>query len=190
MVQGSGIDASLNKKGQKQADAFFNAYKEVPFDKIYITPLRRTKETVARFIDLGIPFDVLDGLREISWGNQEGVPFTKETGTAYRRIVQMWTEGDLDLRIEGGESPIEVMERQVPAMNHILAMKDENPVLICTHGRAMRILLCWLLNKSLTEMDHFGHSNCGLYVLDFDGEHFDLKTFNETAHLSDINTIE
>ncbi|MEM8893303.1 MAG: histidine phosphatase family protein, partial [Bacteroidota bacterium] len=41
MVQGSGIDAPINEKGQRQAQAFYNAYKEYPFQKAYISKLQR-----------------------------------------------------------------------------------------------------------------------------------------------------
>ncbi len=184
MVQGSGIDASLNETGKKQAAAFFIHYGDTSFDKIYITPLKRTRETVNRFIEKDIPTEVIDGLREISWGNQEGVPFTEESGDKYKRIVQMWTEGDLHLKIEDGESPIEVMERQMPAMEYILSKEKESQVLICLHGRAMRILLCWLMDEPLTNMDHYGHSNCGLYLLNYDGKTFSIEESNNTSHLS------
>ncbi|XOV94762.1 MAG: histidine phosphatase family protein [Bacteroidota bacterium] len=189
MVQGSGINAPLNETGEKQANAFYEAYRHIPFDKIYVTPLIRTHQTVSRFIATNIPYEVIDGLREISWGNQEGIPFTEESGNEYKRIVQMWTEGDLHLKIENGESPVEVMERQMPAIQYILSNENESNVLICTHGRAMRILLCWLMDESLANMDHYGHSNCGVYILDYDGNNFSIAQSNETGHLNSIKMI-
>ncbi len=189
MVQGSGIDAPLNKTGLKQAEAFYEAYKHIAFDKAYITPLIRTRQTVRGFLDRSTPVEILEGLKEISWGDQEGIPFTEETGTAYKRIVQMWTEGDLHLKIENGESPVEVMERQMPAIEYILSNENEQNVLICTHGRAMRILLCWLMDESLANMDHYGHSNCGLYLLNYDGTKFSIELSNETGHLNGIEMI-
>ncbi|HLS39123.1 MAG TPA: histidine phosphatase family protein, partial [Sphingobacterium bovisgrunnientis] len=42
IVQGRGVNTSLNDSGRKQADAFFNAYKHIPFDKIYTSTLVRT----------------------------------------------------------------------------------------------------------------------------------------------------
>lgn len=187
MVQGCGIDAPLNEAGQQQAEAFYQAYKHIPFDKIYITPLIRTKQTVSSFIRDGIPFEVMDGLKEISWGTQEGVPFTPETSTAYQEIVKKWTEGDLEARIEGGETPVEVMKRQQPVMEYILGKEDENAILICTHGRAMRILIAWLLKYPLTTMDNFGHANCGVYVLNYTGRLFSVELFNDTEHLVELD---
>lgn len=184
MVQGSGIDAPLNATGQQQATAFYTCYKNIPFDKIYLSNLMRTGQTVQGFIDQGIPVEKLVGLREISWGVQEGVAFTPETSSQYQLTCQKWSAGDLTCRIEGGESPLEVAERQREALNAILAAKEERLVLVCTHGRAMRIMLCWMLNYPLSYMEHFGHSNTGLYVVNFTGKQFSIEIFNETSHLN------
>ncbi|MEQ8337218.1 MAG: histidine phosphatase family protein [Cyclobacteriaceae bacterium] len=189
MVQGSGIDAPLNETGVRQASAFFDAYKEISFDKVYITPLIRTRQTVKGFLDLSIPVEVVEGLREISWGDQEGVPFTEESGRVYKETVKRWSGGELDLKIATGESPKEVMNRQKPAIEYILSKEDEETILICTHGRAMRILLCWVMEKSLTEMEQFGHSNCGVYILNYDGASFSIEQSNETTHLNGIEMI-
>ncbi len=188
MVQGSGIDASLNETGQKQANAFYEQYKDVNFDEIYVSRLVRTKETVAQFIEDGKPYEVVEGLEEISWGNQEGVAFTPETSTIYQQTTQRWIEGEIDLKIAGGESPVEVMERQKPAMDYILG-KNQKTILICTHGRAMRILLTWLLKYPLSYMDNFAHSNTGLYILDFTGNMFTVETFNDTSHLANLKSL-
>jgi broad specificity phosphatase PhoE len=67
VVQGSGVDSDLNEMGRAQAMAFFQAYQHVPFQKIYISGLKRTYQTVESFIELGMPYEKLTGLNEISW---------------------------------------------------------------------------------------------------------------------------
>src|SRR5258708_29183342 len=71
IVQGSGVDSSLNDTGRAQALAFYQAYGDVPFDKVYTSRLRRTVETVRSFIDHGVLHEALGGLNEISWGTKE-----------------------------------------------------------------------------------------------------------------------
>lgn len=186
MVQGCGIDAPLNDTGERQAEAFYQYYQDIPFDKIYVSNLIRTEQTVRRFIDKGIPYETLEGLKEISWGKQEGVAFTPETSTEYQLTCQEWREGRLDAKIIGGESPNEVAARQKEAMKHVLANEEEKLVLICMHGRAMRIMMCWMLNYSLSYMDHFHHANTGLYVVNYTGKQFSIETFNATDHLEGV----
>ena len=63
IVQGSGVDSSLNERGIAQASAFFDAYQHIKFDKVYTSVLQRTGQSVQRFIDLGIPHEKLAGLK-------------------------------------------------------------------------------------------------------------------------------
>jgi len=51
------------------------------------------------------------------------------------------------------------------------------------HGRAMRLLLCLLMNKPLSEMGDFPHQNTTLYKVELTGDEFDIVEFNNTDHL-------
>lgn len=183
MVQGSGIDAPLNETGMKQAAAFYQAYKDTPFDKIYTTNLIRTKQTVNSFTESGIPTEELADLREISWGSQEGVPFSDASRKEYYDINEQWNQGNYHAKIQNGESPHEVTERLARGFEYITAQPDESKVLICMHGRAMRILMCHLLQIPMSEMDSFEHKNTCLYLINWDGESYTLEKRNEISHL-------
>jgi probable phosphoglycerate mutase len=183
IVQGSGVDSSLNDYGRVQAEAFYNEYKHITFDKVYTSSLKRSQQSVERFVKQGVPFEALSGLNEISWGKKEGQPITPEEDEYYHYMLSQWQAGDTSLRIEGGESPDEVVVRMKPAMDHILNQKDEKTILICMHGRAMRILLCHLLNYPLKSMDMFEHGNLCLYVVNYTGSMFNVEVYNDTTHL-------
>ena len=185
IVQGSGVDSSLNEMGRAQAHAFFEKYKSVPFDKIYTSALRRTSETVSEFIGLGIPYESLSGLNEISWGSNEGQKITPEEDAYYHWMMEQWENGNTSLRIQGGESPEEVAARQRPAIEKIIHSPQET-ILICMHGRAIRILLCQLLHYPLKSMDLFEHANLCLYLLEQTGSMFRVKRYNDTSHLEGI----
>lgn len=185
VVQGSGVDADLNDMGRAQAMAFFQAYQHVPFAKIYVSGLRRTLQTVEPFIELGIPYEKLPGLNEISWGVMEGKVPGNLDNEYYRALMEAWSTGNTALPTDGGESPEQVMARQRPAIDAILAYPNEEIVLVAMHGRAMRILLCWLTNLPLSEMDQFEHSNLCLYKLHYryDTRTFTVELANDTSHL-------
>lgn len=184
IVQGSGVDSSLNETGRQQALSFFEAYRSVPFNKIYTSTLKRTVESVESFLTLGIPHEQLPGLNEISWGTKEGQIITPEEDAYYHWMLQQWQLGNTHERIEGGESPEDVTVRQANAVEHILGKKAEEQILICMHGRAMRILLCRLLNYPLRSMDMFEHENLCLYLVEYSGTMFSVRLYNDTAHLA------
>jgi broad specificity phosphatase PhoE len=184
IVQGSGIDASLNEEGRKQAAAFFDAYKHLPFDNIYISALRRTKESVQMFIDSGLMYEKLPGLNEIGWGIAEGTVYMGENINPFFDIIQRWKAGEVNLKVEGGESPVEVQQRQQQAMKYILSKPREETILICMHGRAIRILLCWIQGKPLSAMDSFTHDNLCLYEISYHNGSFSVETLNDIRHLA------
>jgi len=185
-VQGSGIDAPLNATGRAQAEAFYKAYSATKFDKVYTSNLQRAIQSVHGFIKEGLPNEQLSGLNEISWGDREGVEITPEEDAYYHQVILKWQQGNISLPIEGGESPEMVMERQKEAMTHILAGPEEK-LLICMHGRAMRILLCLLLKYPLKFMDEFEHANLCLYKLNYTGSKFSIDWHNDTRHLRDLH---
>ncbi len=182
VAQGSGIDAPINATGRQQTNAFFEAYKNIPFDKIYTSVLQRSIQSVQSFIDLDIPHEKLIGLNEISWGNREGKSFISGEDH-YKTVTDAWKNGNVDAKIEEGESPLEVQKRQEIALSHILSQEKEETILICMHGRAMRILLCHMLNYHLRHMDLFSHSNLGVYKIDYNGNSFSIESGNDTGHL-------
>lgn len=183
IVQGRGVDSDLNSTGRAQGEAFFNKYQNITFDKLYTSTLKRTHQTVKGFIDKGLPWDQLAGLDELAWGKYEGQESNPELRDAFEKLIRAWTSGHYDVKPEGGESPNEVYIRQAVAMEHILKQPDENMVLICMHGRAMRLLMCLLMKISMDHMDDYPHQNTSLYILNYDGKDFEMEVFNSLEHL-------
>ncbi len=183
IVQGRGIDSDLNDTGSAQAAAFYAKYKDISFDKVYTSKLVRTHQTVKGFIDGGIPWAQLAGLDELAWGIWEGKPNDASAITAFKTIMDRWQSGDYDAFFEGGESPNQVLSRLKEAVNIITSKTDEKLVLVCMHGRAMRLLLCHLSNKPLSEMGDFPHLNTTLYKINLTDGLFQIVEFNNTDHL-------
>ena len=183
IVQGRGVDSDLNETGRAQGEAFFKIYKDIPFDKIYTSKLKRTHQTVNDFIKKGISWEQLAGLDELAWGKYEGMPSTPELREDFKKLIEAWSLGHFEVKVDGGESPNEVYIRQAGAMKHILEQENEQTILICMHGRAIRLLMCLLMKRSLDKMDEYPHQNTSLYILDYDGENFNIDTFNSLTHL-------
>lgn len=183
IVQGAGVDTALNDTGREQAAAFFRHYHKVPFDKVYISSLRRTRETVAGFTEQGLPTEVIPELNEINWGILEGEKPSPEISALFLETVRRWQEGDLDFAVEKGETPRQLQTRQAVGLEKILSRKEEKTILICMHGRAMRSFLCLLTQRPLERMDDFGHSNVCLYILHEHEDGFHVALDNDTEHL-------
>ncbi len=182
IVQGSGVDSSLNEVGIDQANKFHLAYKHIPFKKIFISTLIRTYETAKPFIDMEIPYHKMKELNEISWGIYEGKPSTKEMHTAYEQLNAHWEEGNFEARMEQGESALEMKNRLLIAIDEIKKDPSET-VLVVSHGRAMRCLVCLLKREPITNMSKVKHNNTGLYRFNYSKDVFNLEKENDITHL-------
>ncbi len=179
MVQGRGVNASLNDTGRQQAALAVQYFLDKQIERVFCSSLVRTHETIA---DLGLPITALDGFDEISWGEHEGIVTDDPMRTIYWDTIKSWREGNVHLSIGGGETPVQVVERQKEAMKYVMDSPEET-IVICMHGRAIRILLTWLLNYPLKYMDGFEHHNCSIYELKYTGASFRLAQYNHIAHL-------
>lgn len=187
IVQGRGVNSPLNENGIKQANAFFEAYKHIPFDKIYTSTLLRTQQTVERFEkELSIPREELEGLDEISWGIYEGQIQDETIMKGFEQVVSSWRNNNLDLSIENGESPNQLVKRQKEAVDYMLQQKGEETILVCMHGRALRILLCHLTEVPVCQMDDFPHTNTALYVVTYTEGKFEIVDYYNTKHLEGL----
>lgn len=182
IVQGKGVNSHINQVGRAQAMLFFEKYKSAGFEKVYTSTLKRTHQTVAPFIEMGIPHEAHAGLDEISWGVHEGKQ-DQDSFKEFYRVLHEWKQGNVTLSIQDGESPIVVQNRQLEFIEELRGAPEQK-VLICSHGRAIRILLCTMLDQPLHKMDTFPHQNVSLYKLLFDGQGFTIELFNDTTHLN------
>jgi broad specificity phosphatase PhoE len=164
VVQGSGIDAPINDTGRMQANLFFEKNQHLPIDHIFFSGLIRTRQSIEKFLEKGIPFTRLPELNEISWGIYEGTPMDEAENEYYIHMLSKWNEGYLDYKIDRGESPTDVAKRLTKALDIIRSAPGEH-ILVCMHGRAMRILMCLILGYELKYMDAFKHQNLCCYEL-------------------------
>ena len=179
IIQGSEVDSDINDVGESQANSFYEYYKNINFDKIYVSDLKRTFQTIRRFTEKGSSYEKLKDFNEISWGVNQGKSDDLED---YARLIDTWLAGNLDNKFEEGESPNEMSVRLVKGFNKVLD-DDHDTVLLCIHGRALRILLSKIIDNDLTKMDKYVHSNTGLYILEYKNGKYEILGSNLRNHL-------
>ena len=179
IIQGSEVDSDINDVGESQANSFYEYYKDINFDKIYVSDLKRTFQTIRRFTENGLSYEKLKEFNEISWGVNQGKSDDLED---YARLIDTWLAGNLDNKFKEGESPNEMSARLVKGFNKVLD-DDHDTVLLCIHGRALRILLSKIIDNDLTKMDKYVHSNTGLYILEYKNGKYEILGSNLRDHL-------
>ena len=179
IIQGSEVDSDINDVGESQSNSFYEYYKDINFDKIYVSDLKRTFQTIRRFTENGSSYEKLKEFNEISWGVNQGKSDDLED---YAKLIDTWLAGNLDNKFEEGESPNEMSVRLVKGFDKVLD-DDHDTVLLCIHGRALRILLSKIIDNDLTKMDKYVHSNTGLYILEYKNGKYEILGSNLRNHL-------
>lgn len=189
IVQGSGVDSSLNDTGREQGRLFYEKYRDIPFELIITSKLKRTDETVQHFLDEGIPHLRFAEINEMSWGSHEGKKGTPESIAEYQRIKDGWATGQIDGRIGGGESARE-MGARLERFIETLRQRPEELILICSHGRAMCGLVTLMMGQPIDMMNEHRHSNTGLWLAEQRGGSFHFTLQNDRSHLETVEVIE
>ena len=183
IMQGRSINISLNKDGIEQTTNFFEFYKNIPFELIVTSELKRSIESAKGFIDLNIPHNIDERITEISWGENEGKPIDDKVIDRFNIMVEEWSKGNLEYSIPGGESGASLKNRMIDFIRFIKS-RPEKTILVCTHGRALKMLITQFLNKPINEMEEFHHHNTGLYLIEQKADNFNLLMENDISHLN------
>ena len=185
IVQGGGIDSSINELGKKQAYAFFETYRHLSFDAVYCSTLIRTYQTLEPWIHTGYEPVKVEALRELGWGHHEGIIPTPEQKAEFLSIRQSWKEGNVHAKVAQGESPQEAWERARDFFEQLYHKHPNQQLLACSHGRQIRVILSALLNKDLSKMDDYEQPNTCLHILNISSSG-DVSA----EKLSDISHLE
>jgi phosphoserine phosphatase len=179
IAQGSGIDAPLNATGLDQAKKLAQMYANYNIKHFYASTLQRTQQTIQFLTTSPI---ILPELNEISWGILEGTPEVDANGhrvSEFQHALAAWSNGDYYQSVPKGESAMDVAIRLQRVMPQILSHGDDN-VLVCTHGRTMRMLLCLLTSTSLSQQEEFLHKNTSVYAINSGV----IEQYNNLSHLA------
>ncbi len=169
IIQGRSVDSDLNAVGRAQAADFYQSYGHLHMDRIYTSSQRRSIQSVEAWINQDTPHEILPELDEISWGTSEGIPSTSDSIAEYVRVKEAWAQGHAHARLAGGESLTELATRVKRAVD-LIESRREDRILVCSHGRTMRVLQCLLHRRGLEHMEDYAHSNLALIRLVYAGD--------------------
>ena len=139
------LDIDLTSEGRQMAQSFAEAYRSIPWADVYVSPMKRAITTAKPLCDaLGLPMQIRDGLREISygaWEDQEQDTVSQRYGEDYLR----WQTDPAWNPPTGGETAIQIAARALPVITEIESKYKTGNVLVVSHKATIRIILCSLL---------------------------------------------
>ena len=183
-------DYALSETGlmQAQGTAAYIA-QHYPVSHVYASDLSRAYQTgVAIGEKAGVPVTAERRLREIHCGDWEEAPFG-EMLTRWPESYSVWLHDIGHVQCPGGESVTDVMHRVLPFLQEIAARHDGETVALATHGTVIRMLMCVLAGKPLSEMKSIRWvNNASVTELIYDNGAWRFGRVNCDKHLGKLST--
>ncbi|MDR1581589.1 MAG: histidine phosphatase family protein [Synergistaceae bacterium] len=184
--QGS-TDIALNENGRSQARKVGLRLSRVIPSKVFSSPLLRAYGTAEAIMEAnagGAPVEVMDDLREISFGKWESLTYA-EIMERHASDYKTWLENPFSSSPTGGESFESLRTRSARAAEAVKsAAAPGAAILVAAHGVVLRTLLSSLMDaRDPRLMWRIRFDNCSISALDLWGGRPSLVFLNDTHHL-------
>jgi probable phosphoglycerate mutase len=178
-------DIALSPLGEAQARALGARLRDVRIDRAVASPLARALRTAE--LALGEPRLALlgsdAGFEEIAHGEWEGL-LSNEIRARDGERLAAWREAPESVRMPGGESLQQVLDRAWPAFERTCAgLGADDTLLLVAHDAVNRVLLCRILGLPLARLWTFRQAPTTLNLLEGpDVDRLDVVRLNDCSH--------
>jgi probable phosphoglycerate mutase len=139
------LDPDLTAEGQEMSRDFAAAYKDLAWDALYCSPLKRALATAQPLCEAaGLTPNLEDGLKEMVYGRWEGKTPDEVNHQFHDEYVRWLAEPGWNAPT-GGEKGVDVARRSSLVLNQIERTHPSGRVLVVSHKATTRIMLCSLL---------------------------------------------
>lgn len=167
-------DIHLTDRGKEQIKKTRELVETLSFEKVYVSPLKRTMETMKI---LGLDGHVEDRIQEVDFGLFEG----KDYETVIREFpdeIKKWNEDYINYPAPEGESIKQAYER-VTSFLEELVKRDKDALLVC-HDGVIKIALSWVFDND-EHFFRFKSENGSINIITLDEGGFKyIKKVNHT----------
>lgn len=181
-------DIPLNDAGKEQAARAARALQTKPIRTIYSSPLKRAAETACIVANelggLEVRFD--EGLRDIGFGEIEGMPVAKVKST-YPELYETWRSRPDLAQFPGGEAYDDRMTRAWDLMAKIASDKTHCPSLLVTHRVICKMLIIRALGLGPEGFWKVRQGITAINALELTENGWVLNLVNDTCHLNLAN---
>ncbi len=180
------VNVPLSEEGRRQAELLGERLKNEQVDAVWSSNLIRAVETADIINEaLSVPRVSRDDLREISFGDMEGL-CDEVIADRFEDVLRARAKMEQDIAYPGGENAADVIARVLPIMREIQNC-DYETVVVVTHGGVIRSLVAHYLGMEYAKVPLLGGhlENCGITEFWYrkKDDRMILNRFNDATHL-------
>jgi probable phosphoglycerate mutase len=178
-------DPGLTPQGFEMAEVFADAYCHLPWQAIYTSPLQRAVQTAKPLSDrLNIPMELRHGLKEVAYGEWEGM----HPNEIYQKFTDSYVRWLTDPAWNAppkGERGIDIARRCSQVLEEIEDCFPSGNVLLVSHKATIRIMLCDLMGIDIGRYrDRFMLPVAALSIVELCDRGPFFHVIGDRAHLS------
>lgn len=178
-------DIELNEDGRDVAVKSQVGMKDIHFDAIYSSPLKRAYETACILKgDRDIPVIVEERIKELGFGVLEGADFSKIKDASTGDQGTFFSQPEKYVVPEGGESFDHVTERAGEFIAELVKKHGENDrVMIVAHGAVNKAMMRYIRKAPLEEYWAGPlQYNCGVNIICYHDGAFEILEENKVFY--------
>jgi alpha-ribazole phosphatase len=182
-------DIEMNTTGQGQIAKLRDRLSTNKIDTVCCSDMKRAIYS-AEIITKGrnIPITTYPELREMNYGQIEGMSFG-EIHHCFPDVARSIEERSCQVSFPGGEGFIELEARIRKFTRELKRYNPEHTVLIVSHGGALRMLICLLLETNIDFWWHLRIDNASLSIVDNHQKGAILTLLNDVSHLDILSSL-
>jgi 2,3-bisphosphoglycerate-dependent phosphoglycerate mutase len=183
LVDGRG-DPPLSPAGEEQARAIRDTLRDVEVDAIYVTPLRRTRNTAAPLAEaLGLEPVIVEELAEVRLGDWEGGEYRIRAAAGDPVVARVFAEERWDL-IPNAESFDALTPRVRAGVERVVELTGPDHIaVVVAHGGVIGEACRQATGSRPFAFVHSDNGSITRIVVGADGRWL-LRGFNDISHLS------
>ncbi|MEL6545510.1 MAG: histidine phosphatase family protein [Myxococcota bacterium] len=181
-------DVALNDHGRAQMVRVASALRRKHFDMAYSSPLSRSHESAQIVAEPHVlPIDVVDGFRELNFGEWEGMTYEEVAARDPERLAQRQSDAR-DFTYPGGDSR-ESFEARVRAATRSVVGSAES-VLLVLHKGVIKVALSELLGLPFEDYRSLPVDLASIHVVELSTQAPNYTVRNDTQHLGELHIAD
>ncbi len=179
-------DVRLNEQGRREALCAAQALRDVPFKRLYCSPLSRARDTAEILADgRGIRVVPDAAFTDLDYGEWTEY-WDIEARRKFRELYHLWETSPHRVRFPGGESLEEVRRRAVQRLLEIAERHARETIGLVSHRVVLKLLLCQAKGRPNSTFWEIHLDTGAISVLEYNSGRLRVLLENDRRHLESL----